>query len=75
MEKASLFYNINDGLKIYFAEGGEEQIEVDQRPGYYHELKHFVECISSQTNSSKCTMHDARQSLEFVESILENLKI
>jgi predicted dehydrogenase len=75
MEEASLFYNINDGLIIYPVKGAEETIEVDQRPGYYHELKHFIECISNKTNSSKCTMHDARRSLKLVENILKTVKM
>lgn len=68
MDKASLHLSADGKLVLYPVSGTAEDIPLDPGSGYYHELSHFLDCITHSKASPVLTPESARDSVRLVEA-------
>ena len=64
-----------DGLLVYYpGVGGREVLPVPEGSGYDHELRHFLECISSGKESTIISPESAAASVALIEAEIRSAK-
>jgi predicted dehydrogenase len=74
MEKASLDMTADTKLMLYPWKGKPAEVKVQAGDGYQHELKHFLHCIRTNTDSDIVTPESAMNSVKMIECELESIK-
>ncbi len=68
MEKASLALDAGGALTLYPVGGQPEAVAVEDGDGYWHEIRHFLDCVAGGVKSPVLTPESAGESVRLVEA-------
>jgi predicted dehydrogenase len=73
LEKATLNFDAQ-GLRLCPAEGQAKPVKVAEGDGYYHELKHFMDCIRRNRTSPIVPPESALRSVQLIEAEIKSAR-
>ena len=73
LEKASLVFDAQ-GLRLCPAKGQAKPVAVAEGDGYFHELKHFLDCIRRNCASSVVPPESALRSVQLIEAEAKSVR-
>jgi predicted dehydrogenase len=73
LEKATLIFD-TQGLHLCPAKGPAKPVVVEEGDGYFHELKHFLDCIRRNCASPIVPPESALQSVQLVEAEVKSAR-
>ena len=75
LEKATLAMNNDLGLNLYTLDGKTESVQLPEGDGYFHEMRHFLQCIKEDKTSEIAAPESALNTIRLVEAEIESAKL
>ncbi len=75
LEKATLAMNNDLGLYVYTLDGMTEAIQLPEGDGYFHEMRHFLQCIQEDKPSEIAAPDSAVNTIKLIEAEIKSAKL